>query len=183
MSKKPISIVVAIDASTYGIGHQGKIPWYSPKDLSYFKSVTLGNPPSHKKNAVIMGRITWDSIKKPLAGRVNIVVSTTLKPDSLMGGDLVFVKSFEQAIMLCEARRDIDDIFAIGGVNIYKEALKYTLLRRVYITEVYNNNTDTTYDSYFPMDEFKARKPIALSQEEDIDKNLKLVHILYCPSR
>ena len=62
-----ISIIVA-HASNHVIGKDGKLPWYIPADLKYFKELTYGNP-------IIMGRKTFESIGRPLPGRHNIIIT------------------------------------------------------------------------------------------------------------
>ena len=71
-----LSMMVA-KASNNVIGRDNKLPWYLPNDLKYFKQVTFGKP-------VIMGRKTWGSLKGPLPGRTNIVI--TRQPDYQAGG-------------------------------------------------------------------------------------------------
>ena len=63
----PLSLIVAV-ADNGVIGHENRLPWHLPAELKYFKAVTLGKP-------VIMGRKTWDSLGRPLPGRLNLVVS------------------------------------------------------------------------------------------------------------
>ena len=63
------------------IGKEGKLPWYLPEDLRYFKRTTLGKP-------VIMGRKTWETLGRPLPGRRNIVV-TRQKDYVAEGADVV----------------------------------------------------------------------------------------------
>ncbi len=60
--------MMAAKASNNVIGRDNKLPWYLPNDLKYFKQVTLGKP-------IVMGRNTWESLKRPLPGRTNIVIS------------------------------------------------------------------------------------------------------------
>ena len=62
-----INIIVARSRNGV-IGKDGKLPWYLPEDLKFFKEKTIGFP-------VIMGRKTWESIGKPLKGRENIVLT------------------------------------------------------------------------------------------------------------
>lgn len=67
----------------YGIGVQGTLPWRIPKDMAFFKHVTThipteSSPDPDARNAVIMGRVTWESIPpkfRPLPDRLNIIVS------------------------------------------------------------------------------------------------------------
>src|SRR5271169_1690094 len=74
---KPFSIIVAFD-SQYGIGKKGGLAWKLPLDLKHFKEITTTVADPAKKNAVIMGRKTWESLPpkfQPLPGRVNLVLS------------------------------------------------------------------------------------------------------------
>ena len=74
---KPFSIIVAFD-SKYGIGKNGELAWHLPSDLKHFKEITTAVSNPVKKNAVIMGRKTWDSLPqkfRPLGGRVNMILT------------------------------------------------------------------------------------------------------------
>ncbi len=62
-----ISLIVA-HSSNRVIGIDGQLPWHIPDDLKYFKAITIGKP-------IIMGRKTFDSIGKPLPGRLNIIIT------------------------------------------------------------------------------------------------------------
>jgi dihydrofolate reductase len=73
----PFQIVVACTRNL-GIGLNGSMPWHLPKDMAYFKKLTSTSGGSETRNAVIMGRKTWESIPakfRPLSGRVNVVIS------------------------------------------------------------------------------------------------------------
>ncbi|MCQ6497981.1 dihydrofolate reductase, partial [Vibrio parahaemolyticus] len=63
----PLSLIVAV-ADNGVIGIDNRLPWHLPAELKYFKAVTLGKP-------LVMGRKTWDSLGRPLPGRLNLVVS------------------------------------------------------------------------------------------------------------
>ena len=104
-----ISLLVAV-ARNGVIGAAGGMPWHLPEDLKRFKRLTTGH-------AIVMGRRTFESIGKPLPGRRNLVVSTTL---SSSPGVEVF-PSLEDAI---HAARATDPLpFVIGGARLYREAL------------------------------------------------------------
>ncbi len=80
LTKKSIklSMVVAMCNSNRGIGINGNIPWKLPKDMKFFAKVTSFTRNSNKMNAVIMGRLTWQSIPKqfrPLPNRLNVFKS------------------------------------------------------------------------------------------------------------
>lgn len=114
------------------IGINNTLPWHLPRDLQHFKNTTMGCP-------VIMGRKTWDSIGRPLPGRLNVVV--TRKTDLVLEGATV-VNSLEAAI---ESVAEQERVFVIGGANIYEQALP--LAQRLYLTEV---DTTVDGDAWFP---------------------------------
>lgn len=119
-----IALVVAV-ASNGVIGDRGKIPWRIPDDMKHFKALTLGKP-------CIMGRKTWDSLpRKPLPGRINIVVS---RDPSFAADGAVVVRSLDEALALAE-REHADEIAIIGGAEIYAEALPRAT--RIYLTEIH----------------------------------------------
>ena len=73
----PFQLVVA-QTRDRGIGANGGMPWSLPKDMAYFKKLTATTSVSSARNAVVMGRNTWQSIPskfRPLANRINIVIS------------------------------------------------------------------------------------------------------------
>ncbi|NQV44555.1 MAG: dihydrofolate reductase [Rhodospirillales bacterium] len=120
------------------IGRDGGLPWHLSGDLQYFKRVTMGKP-------MIMGRKTFESIGRPLPGRLNIVVTrdATYATDNVM-----VVHSLEQALDAARERAEadgIDEVMIIGGGQIYGDALPVT--DRVYLTEVH---ASVDGDTVFP---------------------------------
>jgi len=78
MSLKKLHIVVAATES-FGIGINGGLPWRIKRDMKFFRDKTSETTDPNKRNAVIMGRKSWESIPpkfKPLTGRLNIVISS-----------------------------------------------------------------------------------------------------------
>jgi dihydrofolate reductase len=114
------------------IGREGQLPWKLPEDLAYFKRTTLGH-------SIIMGRKTWDSLGRPLPGRVNIVISR--QPDWQASG-AVTAHSLDQALQLAPG----NDIFIIGGAQIYQLAMQAQLCHSLHVTEV---DTEIDGDAYF----------------------------------
>lgn len=106
----PRLFVIAAVAHNGVIGAYGKLPWRLPEDLKHFKALTLGHP-------VIMGRRTWESLKGPLPGRENIVVTRT--PGYEAPGASV-AASLEGALALCAGE---PLVFVIGGADLYAAAL------------------------------------------------------------
>ena len=121
------------------IGRDGRLPWRLPDDMRRFKRLTLGHP-------VVMGRKTWDTMKGPLVGRRNIVV--TRNPRLRIEGVDV-VHSIEQALQLT---RGEDEVFIAGGERIYAAALP--IADRLYLTIVHTTTDGDARFPSFPMDEW-----------------------------
>jgi len=108
------------------IGRDGTMPWHLPEDLAHFKQLTLGSP-------VVMGRKTWDSLParfRPLPGRTNIVV--TRQADWQAEG-VERAADLQQALNI--ARTHGEDVWVIGGAQIYAQALP--LAKGVEVTEIH----------------------------------------------
>ncbi len=111
-----ISIIVAI-AKNGVIGKaKGEMSWHVKEEFQHFKNTTLGFP-------IIMGRKTFETLGKPLKGRLNIVVS---KNKSYKTGydDVVIQSSIEDAIEYCKSLEP-EKMFIIGGGDIYRQAILF----------------------------------------------------------
>ncbi|KKW32412.1 MAG: Dihydrofolate reductase [Parcubacteria group bacterium GW2011_GWA1_53_13] len=118
-----VSMIAAVGRNReLGLGNG--LLWHIPEDLKRFKALTLGHP-------VIMGRKTFESIGKPLPGRTNLVVSRS-------------ALSLEDA--LAQAKKlDKEEVFIIGGAQIYEQALPYA--DRLYLTLIEDTKEA---DAFFP---------------------------------
>lgn len=116
-----ISIIVAVSTNNV-IGSQGGLPWRLSDDLKRFKQLTMGKP-------VVMGRLTYESIGKPLPGRQNIIM-TRRKNYVADGCDVV--ASPEAAIATA---RSAAEIMVIGGGEIYRHFMPR--VQRIYLTRVH----------------------------------------------
>ncbi|AAR33902.1 dihydrofolate reductase [Geobacter sulfurreducens] len=113
--------LIAAMAENRVIGNRGAIPWHLPDDLARFRAITLGHP-------VLMGRRTFESIGRPLPGRLNIVLSHRegyAPPGCLVARDLAAA---------LELARDAAELFVCGGGELYREALP--LADRILLTLV-----------------------------------------------
>jgi dihydrofolate reductase len=126
----PFSLIAAI-ASRGIIGDRGALPWRLPDDMARFKRLTMGH-------AVVMGRTTWESLGRPLAGRRNIVLTRT--PGLEIPGCTV-VRSVQEA----GAAAGDGEVFIIGGAAVYAQFLP--LAARMYLTMI---DAEVAGDTVFP---------------------------------
>lgn len=157
-----ISAIVAVN-NDWGIGFNGELLERIPEDLKYFKKLT-------ENNVVVMGRKTWESLPKrevmpKLPNRLNIIISNTLNQDNgikvreAVKGRLTLAMSLEHFINKFLFTRK-DNVFIIGGGQIYKELLPYC--DKVYVTKIFKSHENI--DTYFPnLDEMENWKPIEKS--------------------
>lgn len=118
------SVVVAHLASGL-IGKNNALPWATnQKDMERFRAITSTTHRPAMKNAVIMGRKTWESMHcRPLPDRVNIVVTSRAVLDGVDGTVVLKTTSLMDALRTCEALSHVDRVFVIGGARLYDEAL------------------------------------------------------------
>ena len=138
-----ISIIAAM-AKNRVIGRQGNIPWEIPGEQALFKKITLGH-------AVIMGRRTYESIGRPLPGRLNIIV--TRNRNYLAAGCTV-VHDLPSALNSCP--QDESEVFICGGGQLYHEAL--SLADRIYLTVIPKEIPGDTYFPAIPSTEFRVKE-------------------------
>jgi len=146
------SIIVAI-SENHVIGKDNKLLWHLPKDLKHFKDITTDH-------TVIMGRKTYDSVGKPLPKRRNIII--TRQTVTIKGCEVV--NSIDDALKLCT---DENEVFIVGGAEIYKQAMKLT--DRIYLTIVHKNFDG---DSFFPEIDDAEWKEVSREDFEPDAKNL-----------
>ena len=155
-----ISIIVAVDKKR-GIGKKGRIPWHISDELKRFKQITMGHP-------IIMGRKTYESIGRVLPGRTNIVV--TREPEKIEKQEGLMVAGLlEEALRLAALAQGNDEVFVIGGGQIYEQALR--LVDRLYITEI---DKDFHADVFFP-DYYDFKKVISKEPKETDGLRYKLL--------
>ena len=132
-----VNIIVA-RCKNGGIGINNKLPWYFKEDLKYFSKITKGEG----NNAIIMGRKTYESIGKELPNRLNIILSRINNYSNIKTFNTI-----ELAIEFCKMK-SIDNIFIIGGSQVYEEVLNKKLVHNIFITEI---DKDYECDVFFPI--------------------------------
>jgi dihydrofolate reductase len=124
-------IVAASENNVIGLNNE--LPWNLPNDFKYFKNKTWGMP-------IIMGRKSFNSLKEPLPGRLNIVITrqNSLKPEGF-----ILVNNIDDAIEKAK-ESDAKEIFIIGGGEIFKQT--FDRVSRIYFTRVHATlDGDTFY--------------------------------------
>lgn len=132
-----LSIIAAV-ARNRVIGRDNVLPWHIPEDLRYFREVTMGKP-------VIMGRMTFLSIGRPLPGRANIVA--TRNPGFPAGG-IILAGSSDDALEAARASAQetgVKEVFVIGGSGLFRRFLPQA--DRLYLTRI---EADVAGDTLFP---------------------------------
>ncbi|HVB20188.1 MAG TPA: dihydrofolate reductase [Candidatus Paceibacterota bacterium] len=132
-----ISLIAAVGRNRE-LGKDGKLLWHIPEDMRRFKKLTTGHP-------IIMGRKTWESLSqqyRPLPGRTNIVVTRQIKYEA---PGATIVNSLEAACVIAARVSGANEIFVIGGGELYIAALAFA--DRLYLTLV---DATAEADTYFP---------------------------------
>lgn len=149
--------LIAAVAKNGVIGIENRLPWHLPEDLAFFKASTMGKP-------VLMGRKTYESIGRPLPGRLNVILTTQqdwVPAPAKDGTPRAFIRHPEPLPTDHETRIAIvgtltdavnwlkmfDTVFLIGGSQLYAQALKAELVHELLLTEI---NTDFEGDAWLP---------------------------------
>ncbi len=148
---KTVSMIVAA-AQNGVIGKDGDMPWRLSADLKNFKAITLGH-------TIIMGRKTWDSIKRLLPGRQTVIV--TRQPDFKVEGAII-AASLEDAM----SATDDESPFVVGGAEIYRLSLPY--VNRIYLTRVH---AEIEGDTWMPEIDFDHWKKLESTSHSSDEKN------------
>lgn len=149
----PHIYLISACAKNRVIGFNGSIPWNIPGEQNRFKKLTTGN-------VVIMGRKTFSEIysklKKPLPGRINIIVSST--EDYSKIGCPTF-DSLRKALNFAQKEYPDKDIYVSGGQALYSEAIEDA--EKLFLTEI---DLDVKGDVFFP--EFDETDYVKTVEEE-----------------
>lgn len=163
-----VSLIVAISENN-GIGKNNDLLWHLPNDMKYFKEKTLNHP-------IITGRKNYISIPekyRPLVNRTNIVLTrnTDFKEENC-----IIKHNLKDALDYANTIEN-EEVFIIGGGQIYKEALEKDLIDKMYITHVHES---FEADTFFPnIDLNKWRKISELTVDRDEKNPYKHSFVVY----
>ena len=167
----PFHIIVAVDQKN-GIGKDGKLPWHLTGDLKHFREITCTTRSKKKKNAVVMGRKTWDSLPaqfRPLPDRVNVVL--TQNPNLSLPEGVLKADSFEKIIEISQNERLkdlVETFFIIGGQQVFETAIRQPQCEKIYLTQI---SKTFDCDTFFPAfkDQFEEKSRSMQHNEGPID--------------
>lgn len=145
-------MIVATDKNN-AIGKDNALAWQVPEDLQYFKEKTTGK-------TIVMGYKTYQSIGRLLPNRTNIILSR--KPNLHIDGAIV-----TDSIDLILEKAESEDVFIIGGGEIYKMFLPFAKGLYITLIDLEVENADTFFPSY---DDFycNSRQEKRFSKNQDI---------------
>lgn len=126
-----ITIIAAI-ADNNALGKNNQLIWHLPADLIRFKKTTLNH-------YVIMGRKTFESLKKPLPNRTTIIVT---RNKNYKADGCIVTHSLKEALTVS---KNEENVFILGGAKIYEQAIKFADV--LDITLVHHN---FEADAFFP---------------------------------
>lgn len=177
-------LVVAVDQAG-GIGNDSTLPWKISGDMSYFKKLTCHTHDPARQNAVIMGRVTWESLPakfRPLPGRINIVLSrNALRPENIPEGVHVCgsLNAASELLDSDDLKRLVERAFVIGGAQVYADALTSPRTTVIHLTRI-----DHTYscDTFFPTIDPQVFQ-LSSASEPITDKATEVRYSLICYSR
>jgi dihydrofolate reductase len=131
LERPMLSHIVAASENNV-IAYKGEMPWRLPNDFKYFKNKTWGLP-------VIMGRKSYEALKRSLPGRINIVVTkkTDFHPE-----DVIVINTIDDAIEKAK-ESDTKEIFIIGGGEIFKQTID--IVSKIYLTRVHATMQGDTF--------------------------------------
>lgn len=116
-----LSIIVAMSDNRV-IGRDGGLPWHLSEDLKRFKRLTMAHH-------IVMGRRTFQSIGRPLPGRISVVLT---RDQDFQAEGVRVARNLDEAIGVATAD---DEVFVIGGAAIYRAALPRA--DRLYVTQIH----------------------------------------------
>jgi dihydrofolate reductase / thymidylate synthase len=197
VSRRAFALVVAATRQL-GIGKDGTLPWRLPSEMSYFRKLTshISTPESDstadpgpgpadssqtdsKKNVVIMGRTTWESIPakyRPLSNRINIVLTSDASrvqlSDSKANAPLRTAAGMDEALSMLDSDAELNataaNVFVIGGASVYNVAMGMPNCSHIFLTRVLKDIECDTFLQPIDPQQFDVRYTSSTNSADDI---------------
>ncbi|RZC33865.1 dihydrofolate reductase [Asbolus verrucosus] len=175
--------LIAATCENMGIGKNKDLPWRLKSEMAFFTRMTSETSDQNKKNVVLMGRKTWDSIPakfKPLAGRINFILSRS-KLDVQNYKDCYSFNSLQEVIDKLENEKFKDvyeNVWVIGGSYIYEETMKSKYFHRLYLTRIMKH---FECDTFFPKmnDNLREIRDSRVPEDVQEENGIKFVYHIY----
>lgn len=161
-----ISLIVATP-SNLAIGKNNQLIWNLPKDMKFFMETTTGHP-------VIMGRKNFESIPKkfrPLKNRTNVIIT---RNKNYAADGCIIVNNIEDSIKALEKENN-EEVFVIGGGEIYKRFLEKKLIDRMYITHIEQVFDGDTFFPKIDFTEWESSTLITHNKDEENPHSFKVI--------
>ncbi|CAG9830421.1 unnamed protein product [Diabrotica balteata] len=175
--------LIAAASENMGIGKNNNLPWRLQKEMEYFTRMTSTTNDPNKKNVVIMGRKTWDSIPKkykPLNNRINMVLSRS-ELDLSRYTDVFSFTSLSSCLKRLEEddfKTKYESVWVIGGSSVYQETMKSENFYRLYLTRILKDFECDTFFPELPKDLEKVTDP-AVPEEKQSENNIDYTFNVY----
>lgn len=156
-------IIIAAVAENSVIGKDNKMIWHLPNDLKRFKELTKGHH-------IVMGRKTFESLPGILPNRTHVIVTRNKEHTSL--DETIVVYSLEQAIEVCPKDQDI---YIVGGAEIYKQALDLGIVTKMELTLVRAEFVGDTFFPAIPFEFSESKKVVEMPKDEKHSYNYEFI--------
>lgn len=160
-----VSLIVAISNNKV-IGKNNQLIWNLPKDMKFFMDTTLGHP-------VIMGRKNFESIPekfRPLKNRTNIIITRNKNYEAL---DCKVVHSIKESLKCMDFGNE--EVFVIGGGEIYRKFLELDLIDKMYITHIDEFFDGDTFFPDFNLDKWISKEILNHQKDNENPHDFKVI--------
>ena len=148
------------------IGKNNQLIWNLPKDMKFFMDTTLGHP-------VIMGRKNFESIPekfRPLKNRTNIIITRNKNYEAL---DCKVVHSIKESLKCMDFGNE--EVFVIGGGEIYRKFLELDLIDKMYITHIDDFFDGDTFFPDFNLDKWISKEILNHQKNDENPHDFKVI--------
>nr|XP_023030198.1 dihydrofolate reductase [Leptinotarsa decemlineata] len=175
--------MISAACENMGIGKDNNLPWKLKSEMEHFRRITSKTKDPHKKNVVIMGRKTWDSIPpkyRPMRNRINFVLSRSDLDLRSYEASYSF-KNLEECIKKLEDedfKKLYENAWVIGGSRIYAEAMKSEYFYQLYLTRILKTFDCDTFFPELPDNLVKVSDP-DVPEGKQIENDIEFIYNVY----